>query len=656
MRVIHSQRRLRTVIVSRVVWLVALMVLLSAKAVVAAEPLVIGAGADSYRLGGAHLDVLKDPGGKLTIADVTSPEFSGRFRPNRQAIPNFGITSSAFWFRFTLRKDGRESKRWLLLFDQPITDRVDLYVPKPGGGFKVIHSGYRTPVRARIIRNKDILFPLSLQKDPRTFYLRSWIPGRAQMPMIVLTERAMRHIERRELVTFAFYGGIIVCFSLVAFFIYLLLHDRDYLYFLAYILFFFLGQLGLYGYFAFWTPPAGSDIRKYTGYILWAWIFALGLLFERSFLRTRARIPRVDIGLKWLSVVFLIIPLASVLSFTGFIRLIDSLMPVNTLLVMAAAVLVWRQGSRTAGYYFAARLVFYVDAFAFDLNNRGLLSVDLMKYPVFIYGSFLYVLFIVIAMSGRFRAVKVRLDSTLAELHREVAERTSANQALQIEMEKRAALQREVVRVSDNERRRFSQDLHDGLCQKLTGARVYCSSLRNIFPGSPSEIVPYRELTRLLNESVNDAYDLSKGMWPLDYDPEGGTLSLSDLCGRLSDRYGTEIDLLQEDLPDLEGMFLNQICRIAQEAIMNAIKHSKAGLISVSLTAGKNEGTVLRVQDDGVGMNGKSGSPGGLGIGMMRHRARIIGGKLEIDSPESGGTVVLCRVPPAGERSMDVGH
>jgi signal transduction histidine kinase len=80
--------------------------------------------------------------------------------------------------------------------------------------------------------------------------------------------------------------------------------------------------------------------------------------------------------------------------------------------------------------------------------------------------------------------------------------------------------------------------------------------------------------------------------------------------------------------------------RIAQEAVNNALKHSGAGLIEISLF--REEGnTVLAVSDDGRGLAGGA-KPGGMGLNIMRYRAGMIGAELEIGPGREGGTVVRC--------------
>jgi two-component system CheB/CheR fusion protein len=84
--------------------------------------------------------------------------------------------------------------------------------------------------------------------------------------------------------------------------------------------------------------------------------------------------------------------------------------------------------------------------------------------------------------------------------------------------------------------------------------------------------------------------------------------------------------------------------RIAQEAVRNAMQHSKCKRIEITLSEGG--GVVkLTVEDDGVGLPEAPLPGGGLGIRIMAHRASMIGGSFSTDPAPSGGTIVTCSLP-----------
>jgi signal transduction histidine kinase len=97
--------------------------------------------------------------------------------------------------------------------------------------------------------------------------------------------------------------------------------------------------------------------------------------------------------------------------------------------------------------------------------------------------------------------------------------------------------------------------------------------------------------------------------------------------------------------PSLPTETAEQLFRIAQEAVANAIRHAKAGRVSITLEPVPG-GLELRVADDGVGFDAASPSTG-QGQRIMAYRAALIGAALHIHPGPGGGTVVTCLAPSA---------
>jgi signal transduction histidine kinase len=251
-------------------------------------------------------------------------------------------------------------------------------------------------------------------------------------------------------------------------------------------------------------------------------------------------------------------------------------------------------------------------------------------------GMFVFIQFQSLALarmfSRSFTSVE-RLSSALEE----------KNLALEQEMAEGVKLASEVVNVSEEERRRLSHDLHDGLCQLLTGARLRCSALERKFNWSEDRTNELGALSNLLEESVGSAYSLSRGLWPVEHSPEAVGPSLEELARSASESSGVDIVFTQE-LRCLEcgNKHLVQLYRIAQEAVANALKHARPNKIEISLRCGKDRRLQLSIQDDGSGGRGTTTSPGGLGMRIMGHRAKTIGGEFSARVEELGGAIVTC--------------
>lgn len=261
-----------------------------------------------------------------------------------------------------------------------------------------------------------------------------------------------------------------------------------------------------------------------------------------------------------------------------------------------------------------------------------------------LFGFLAFVLSQALAMAQRFANAFTAVENLSADLRAEMDERTR--------------LEREIVNVSEEERRRLSHDLHDGLCQQLVGTRVRCAALarRTIAEqGVAEEVV---EIATMLTDSVGQAYDLSRGLWPVELAPGEVGSSLAELARRVSRSSGVAIHYVETLFcSSCRNDHLVQLYRIAQEAVANAVKHARPGQITVSLACGPDRRLTLAVRDDGIGRRMAPRTSGGLGLSMMAYRARTIGATLSIDDAEGGGTVVVCSlICPADGKTREDAH
>jgi PAS domain S-box-containing protein len=239
-------------------------------------------------------------------------------------------------------------------------------------------------------------------------------------------------------------------------------------------------------------------------------------------------------------------------------------------------------------------------------------------------------------------------------LERRVRERTRelrrANAELQSEMRRRKGLEGEILSVSDREQQRLGQELHDGLCQHLTAvafmARSIAVRLRDHRVVDAADI---ERVAELVNKAAVDTRNLSRALHRVDVDAAGIIPALRDLVDREIWRTSCRLEVKPSFRIDDDAQAAH-LYRIAREAVINANKHARARQITVRLERFR-QGMVLRVIDDGIGFPKNLKPQQGLGYHIMNYRAQLMGGRLEIDSPQSGGTCVSCYLPTHAVRS-----
>ena len=246
------------------------------------------------------------------------------------------------------------------------------------------------------------------------------------------------------------------------------------------------------------------------------------------------------------------------------------------------------------------------------------------------------------------KQMEAALEKSKNLLEKRVRERTlelrGANEELEAEIARRKGLEGEILEISDREQQRLGQELHDGLCQHLTAvafmARSVALRLKN---HSVIEVGDVDKIAKLANDAVVNTRDLSRALHRVDVDALGFIDALRDLV----DREIWSIPCQLEVDPSFhieDDTAASQLHLIAREAVINANKHAQARGIVVEIRCWQN-GSILSVTDDGVGFQSEPKNARGLGLPIMKHRARSIGGRLEIESPKKGGTRVACYMP-----------
>src|ERR1700736_184779 len=246
-----------------------------------------------------------------------------------------------------------------------------------------------------------------------------------------------------------------------------------------------------------------------------------------------------------------------------------------------------------------------------------------------------------------FTFLLAKLRTLLDELEHRVRERTKA---LRREVAERERLDREISTVADRERRRLGQELHDSLCQHLTGTALTAQSLRDKLAGRYApEVNEADKVIDYIEQGINLSRNLARGFFSPELDAEGLAFALRSLAENMSERFQIPCTFSGEEtvrVPD--ATIATQLYRIAQEAVMNAIKHANASSVQIGLLKSEHDVT-LKVDDDGIGLPIRLPEPQGLGLRLMSHGAGLVGADFKVSRNVSGGTSVICRVPIQNE-------
>jgi two-component system CheB/CheR fusion protein len=206
-------------------------------------------------------------------------------------------------------------------------------------------------------------------------------------------------------------------------------------------------------------------------------------------------------------------------------------------------------------------------------------------------------------------------------------------------------LEQEILAVGEREQRRLGQDLHDDLCQQLTGIELLSQTLAGkLGKQAIAGAAQAKEIAAMVRHVMVRTRELAHGLSPLPLGEEGLMLALKELAARTQKLFGKSCRFYcpRPALVTDQNVGMH-LYRIAQEAIGNALKHSKARQLEIRLIA-EPTSLSLEVRDDGVGLPKRLPVSESVGMGLrtMQYRAQVINGRLRLQKNPAGGTTVAC--------------
>jgi len=212
-------------------------------------------------------------------------------------------------------------------------------------------------------------------------------------------------------------------------------------------------------------------------------------------------------------------------------------------------------------------------------------------------------------------------------------------------MEKEKAATRAVIEAEENERKRIAAELHDGIGQMMSAAKMNLSVVETeIDFKDPNQQRSFTNAIRLVDESCREVRMVSHQMMPNALMTKGLGPALQEFIDKIDSRI-IDITLYTEGFETATDKNIETVLyRVIQECVNNTIKHAAAENLDISVI--KDSGGISATIED----NGKGFEPGmnieeGIGMKNMRSRIDFLKGSLEVDSQPGKGTLIAIHVP-----------
>jgi PAS domain S-box-containing protein len=205
------------------------------------------------------------------------------------------------------------------------------------------------------------------------------------------------------------------------------------------------------------------------------------------------------------------------------------------------------------------------------------------------------------------------------------------------------------------ERAHIARELHDGVGGQMTGIGLLAQTLLTELAHAGSPLTRKMEdLVSTITEAQRQIRSVARTLMPVDATPGGLMTALRELAALSESRHGVHCEFhCERPIYLVDPGSAKHLFRIAQEAVINAVRHAHPTRIQIDLREAGDR-LEVRVADDGTGVKAPAPGHDGIGFIVMRQRASLIGGTLSIAPRDGGGTLVACSIPIGAQTTSPV--
>ena len=623
-----------------------------------------------------HLELLRDPGGKLALGDVLKGENSSRFKP----IPGFvnlGYTSDASWTRFSFSRTQDFPHDLFLRLGPSFLDHLTVYVqvgpdPTSIASYREYVLGDHHSVSERPVRHSSFVVPIAPNDEtPRTVYIRVQTTSTHNLNGWLYPSAGFIGWSELQGLLNGGYLGIALVIACINLIYALRLRDMLYGYYALYVLTLFSTYLGVEGSLSIFFPAGAHLLSDYMIGIGMGLGFASFALFASRLFETRGKRPFVHAYFRFTFLLGVIACLS--VPFNWYGRLAPLLM-LNGLFLIPF--LTWlgiqlvRRGVPAGSLSLTAFTASNIGGMLVFSRLLGLLPANWLTTYSLQIGTVLSMVLMTLALTERLHIAEKKALAAARDAEQKAVElageMTKELVDKQKELEDALAAEREALESQVRFVEMVSHEYRTPLAiiranldiMEIKACKAECVLLPNIgkMKRAQGRLVEVLEIS-LGRERLDDArMTMSRE-----------EIHLASFMGRLMDEMGELWGerRLELDLGDMDGVTVTGDRSLLKTAFLNlidnAFKYSAEGEpVSVAVHAGEGE-VVVSIRDLGRGIapdeldkvfekyyRGASSSDtrgAGIGLYLVRRIMEQHGGMVWLESPGAGGTVAMVRLP-----------
>lgn len=298
------------------------------------------------------------------------------FTPINSEIFNFGLDRETFWIKLTRQNDKIFANN-ILFIDQSRLSLAEMYVVTKNGTIKIEQHSSALYAHNKLAQGKIFKLPALIYKNDIVF-LRLRATETFLAPVSIRSESSLLNTFSLRGIIFGFYTGIMVIMFVYNLFLFIIIRDKSYLYYIFYILFTWLTQISIQGYSSKYLWTEGSSINEYAVVLFSSLTLVFTSLFTLSFLNTKV------FSKNWhkLITIFFYLTIANLVvlavfgTYAAFV-IMQFLTITGTILALSAANFVYfKKHFKPAGYYLVAWSVLLIGAILFVMKDYNIIPYN----------------------------------------------------------------------------------------------------------------------------------------------------------------------------------------------------------------------------------------------------------------------------------------
>ncbi len=379
---------------------------------------------------GVRMLYLEDPEHALELSDVLA--HAEQWQPIDREAPNFGFTSTAFWFQFILDNNQTDARDILIELPIPFLDDVQLYRISEGAVRETYHVGDRFPFSQRPIEHTNFLLPFTLEPGENRIVMRVAAAGSVEAPLYIWSPESFSVANAKLQLIQGIWIGIIGIMVIYNLFLYFFIRDPSYLYYVGFAFGYLMFQVGLKGYgFAYlWPNQVEWNSFCISTFIALAAFSAARMIM--SFLKLHKNSPlgnRILSVFSWFSLVMLV--LTFFLPYTTTIRITSVMTGMICVMSLWFGYLMWWRGDHYAKYFCLAWTAAFGGIGILTAEKFGVIPSNFWSNNAGQIGVMMLVALLSLALANRFnREKELRLKAQESSLEHEKLARKSQEDLL----------------------------------------------------------------------------------------------------------------------------------------------------------------------------------------------------------------------------------